>query len=204
MGVQGAVARSGFQSVPVPDTGLLLGNNTIIDAKADPPVVTPLPSLAEQSRDLNTKHISFPKFLALVVEGYVADPALHEHTHKLQQVGQYWFKENALALPDYADLRASALYQMHDAPWSAHVSRTRTLAVLRTVYWWPSMADDVATYVASCDSCQRNKAHHSTKNNLLVPLPVPERPFQIIGVDFITCLPTTARGFDAICVIVCH
>ena len=39
---------------------------------------------------------------------------------------------------------------------------------------------------------------------VLVPLPVPERPFKMIGVDFITCLPTTARVFDAVCVIVCH
>ena len=93
---------------------------------------------------------------------------------------------------------------MHDTPWSAHVGRTRTLAILRTAYWWPSIDKDVAAYVASCDSCQRIKAHHGLKNNLLVPLLVPKRPFQIIGVDFITCLPATSQRFDAVCVIVCH
>ena len=96
------------------------------------------------------------------------------------------------------------MFQMHDAPWSAHVGRARTLSVLRSAYWWPSLDADVKAYVASCDKCQRNKAHHSFKNNLLAPLPVPERPFQLIGVDFITRLPTTARGYDAICVISCH
>ena len=85
------LARSGFQSMPAPDTGLLLGNNTLIDADADPPIVSPLPSLGDQSRDLNAKHISFSHFLSLVVEGYASDPTFHEHTHKLQQVGQYWF-----------------------------------------------------------------------------------------------------------------
>jgi hypothetical protein len=96
------------------------------------------------------------------------------------------------------------MFQMHDAPWSAHVGRTRTLAIIRTSYWWPTLDVDVRSYVASCDSCQRNKAHHTTKQNFMVPLPVPERPFQIVGVDFITQLPTTTASFDAVCVIVCH
>ena len=55
---------------------------------------------------------------------------------------------------------------MHDTPWSAHVGRPRLLAILRTVYWWPSVDKDVATYVPSCDSCQQNKAHHATKKSI--------------------------------------
>ena len=198
------LARSGFQHVPAPDNGIVLGTEAVQDASAPTPSVPALPSLSNQSSSLDDKHLCFEKFLELVVAGYAADPDFHKHTHLLTQVGHYWFKEQALALPNHSDLRNMAMYQMHDAPWSAHVGRNRTLDIIRTSYWWPSIDADVRSYVASCDKCQRNKAHHSVKQKFMLPLPVPERPFQTVGVDFITQLPTTVSGFDAICVIVCH
>jgi Integrase zinc binding domain/Integrase core domain len=107
-------------------------------------------------------------------------------------------------LPEHREVRRAALYQVHDAPWAGHVGRERTRLALRTIYWWPGMDHDVRTYVQECDKCQRNKAHHQIKENFLVPLPVPERPWSTIGVDFITQLPVSEGMFDAIAVFTCH
>ncbi len=35
-----------------------------------------------------------------------------------------------------------------------------------------------------------------------MPLSVPERPFECVSMDFVTSLPLTERGFDAIFVVV--
>ena len=66
-------------------------------------------------------------FLETVVAGYAADDKFVGPALGLEQVGQFWFKENALALPDYSDVCLATMYQMHDAPWAAHVGRNRMI-----------------------------------------------------------------------------
>jgi hypothetical protein len=53
-----------------------------------------------------------------------------------------------------------------------------------------------------CDVCQRVKAEHQRPAGLLHPLKIPEWRWEEIGMDFITGLPCTQKGYDAIWVIV--
>ena len=146
-------------------------------------------------------------FLDAVRVGYDHDGwfGRPENTKKLTCIGGYWFREHALVLPDYHDVRAAALYQVHDAPWAGHVGRARTKAALKYAYWWPTLEQDVAEYVKTWDACQRNKVHHQNPNNWLAPLPVPERPWDCVGIDFIPRLPVCDKSkMDCICVVVDH
>ncbi|GJP70016.1 hypothetical protein CLOP_g1010 [Closterium sp. NIES-67] len=52
------------------------------------------------------------------------------------------------------------------------------------------------------DTCQRMKRSKQKKAGLLLPLPVPEQPWQVVSLDFITGLPPTATGHDAILVVI--
>jgi hypothetical protein len=61
---------------------------------------------------------------------------------------------------------------------------------------------DVAAHVAMCDVCQRVKAEHQRPAGLLHPLKIPEWKWEEIGMDFITGLPRTQKGYDSIWVIV--
>src|SRR3954464_5582756 len=54
----------------------------------------------------------------------------------------------------------------------------------------------------SCDSCQCIKASQQSPAGLLQPLPIPSQPWEQISMDFITQLPRTKSGFDAIVVFV--
>jgi hypothetical protein len=60
----------------------------------------------------------------------------------------------------------------------------------------------VAAHVAMCDVCQRVKAEHQRPAGLLHPLKIPEWKWEVIGMDFITGLPHTLKGYDSIWVIV--
>jgi hypothetical protein len=56
--------------------------------------------------------------------------------------------------------------------------------------------------MAMCDVCQRVKVEHQRPAGLLHPLKVPEWKWEEIGMDFITGLPHTSKGYDSILVIV--
>jgi hypothetical protein len=60
----------------------------------------------------------------------------------------------------------------------------------------------IARYVAECDVCQRVKAVHLKPAGTLQPLPIPSWKWENIGMDFITGLPKTTKGYDCIWVIV--
>ena len=56
----------------------------------------------------------------------------------------------------------------------------------------------MAALVAMCDVCQRVKAEHQRPAGLLYPLKIPEWKWGDIGMDFITGLPRTSKGYDSI------
>jgi hypothetical protein len=64
------------------------------------------------------------------------------------------------------------------------------------------MIKDVKKYISSCDACQRNKGTNQQPAGLLQPLAIPSQRWEQISMDFITQLPTTQQGHDAIFVVV--
>ena len=60
---------------------------------------------------------------------------------------------------------------------------------------------DVREFVAACTVCARNKASHRPPAGLLQPLPIPNRPWSHIAMDFVTGLPVS-QGCDTILTVV--
>ena len=60
------------------------------------------------------------------------------------------------------------------------------------------MKREIARFVAECDDCCRVKAEHQRLAGTLQPLSVPEWKWDEIGMDFITGLPKTKKGHNAI------
>ncbi|KAK3555088.1 hypothetical protein QTP86_008045 [Hemibagrus guttatus] len=63
------------------------------------------------------------------------------------------------------------------------------------------MAADVRRYVQGCEECAMVKTPRQLPSGKLLPLPVPNRPWSHLGVDFITDLPNS-RTHTCIFVIV--
>ena len=61
---------------------------------------------------------------------------------------------------------------------------------------------DVIVYVQTCEECQRNKPSNQKPAGLLQPLEVPGQRWERISMDFITHLPKTRSGYDALLVMV--
>ncbi|GJP80631.1 hypothetical protein CLOP_g10832 [Closterium sp. NIES-67] len=105
-------------------------------------------------------------------------------------------------VPNYPPLRQLLLEEYHDVLYAGHFGSNKTITGIAKHYYWPHMADDVQKFVTSCDTCQRMKSSKQKKAGLLQPLPVPEQPWQVVSLDFITGLPPTSSGHDAILVVI--
>ena len=68
--------------------------------------------------------------------------------------------------------------------------------------FWPTLHQDVASYVHTCEECQRNKASNQRSAGLLQPLEVPNQRWERVSMDFITHFPRTRAGYDSLLVIV--
>ncbi|KAI2645523.1 Transposon Tf2-8 polyprotein [Labeo rohita] len=81
--------------------------------------------------------------------------------------------------------------KLHQSPGSGHPGSRRTLSLLQPHYWWSSMNRDVSRYVQSCSVCATTNTPSHLPTGKLVPLPVPQRPWSHLGVDFVTDLPNS-------------
>lgn len=94
-------------------------------------------------------------------------------------------------------VRLQLLREHHDCLTAGHPGRDRTYLSISRYFYWPGMSKSVKNFVRSCDRCQRVKGGQ-TRAGLLQSLPVPERPWTDISMDFIMGLPLTCRGHSAI------
>ena len=100
-------------------------------------------------------------------------------------------------------LRNECIEWLHIHPFAGHVGMRRNLSeILRRHFWWSGMEADVTRYVGNCEMCIRNKSPNTKKAGLLAPLPIPGRPWESIGMDFITHLPKTKTGYTALYVVI--
>ncbi len=98
-------------------------------------------------------------------------------------------------------VRARVLQWGHDSPLTCHPGIARTLDFLQQRFWWPSIKEDVRSFVEACPVCCQGKSGRQLPLGLLHPLPIPHRPWSHIPLDFITGLPPS-QGNSVILVIV--
>ena len=84
---------------------------------------------------------------------------------------------------------------------AGHFGMKKTIAHLQWYFYWPKIQTDVERNVRACSLCSISKPSNQ-KLGKYQPLPVPERPWESISMDFLGGLPTTQRGHDYILVVV--
>ncbi|KAL0149885.1 hypothetical protein M9458_054816 [Cirrhinus mrigala] len=121
------------------------------------------------------------------------------HSATLQEAAPPECPEGKIFVP--LALRQNLLDTAHRSPGSGHPGSQRTLSLLQSRYWWPSMRRDTIRYVQSCSVCAMSTSPRQLPTGKLVPLPIPQRPWSHIGVDFVTDLPA-AEGNTCILLMV--
>ncbi|XP_038989917.1 uncharacterized protein LOC120113176 [Phoenix dactylifera] len=108
---------------------------------------------------------------------------------------------NRIYIPNNSDLKNEIMREAHNTGYTVHPGGTKMYKDLKGIFWWNNMKREIAQFVAQCLTCQQVKAEHQRPAGLLQP-PLPEWKWKHITMDFVSGLPRTPRGYDAIWVIV--
>lgn len=112
-----------------------------------------------------------------------------------------WWWWDRVYVPE--TLRKKVMHLFHAPATAGHWGVAKTLDLLTRSFNWPNTRADLLVFVASCTSCQQVKIDRRPPQGKLMPLPIPDRPWSTIGVDFIVKLPISF-GYDSIMVVVDH
>jgi ribonuclease HI len=110
------------------------------------------------------------------------------------------FRGNQLCIPDFS-MRENLLKEKHSGGLARHFGHDKTFSKLNGSYFWPRMRTDVKKFVDRCKIYQHIKGKRQN-TGLYQPLPIPERSWDAVSMDFKLGLPRTQRGCDSIFVVV--
>jgi hypothetical protein len=111
----------------------------------------------------------------------------------LDERGLLCFRQR-IWVPESEPLRTGIIQKVHDSHVTGHPGRDATYSILSRRFFWPGAAKDVRRFLRNCNICGRNTAWRDTKHGLLKPLPIPQRIWAEISMDFITGLPPSKEN----------
>jgi hypothetical protein len=111
--------------------------------------------------------------------------------------GLLFFKERIYVAPE-STLQQDIIAQFHD---SSHEGFLKTFHRIRANFYWQGMRDSIKTFIRECSVCQQHKVEQLSPIGLLQPLPIPNKVWDDIFMDFIDGLPSS-HGKTTIFVVV--
>ena len=103
-----------------------------------------------------------------------------------------------VVVPQLTDLREEILREFHCSRLVVHPGGTKMYQDLHCQYYWRGMKRHVGDFSQRCLICQQVKAEHQKLAGILQPLDVAEWKWEHVTMDFVTHLPWTLQGHDAI------
>ena len=152
------------------------------------------PVLKKMIIDAQKNDEEMQKKVQLVKNGDMIDFSIKEY-------GSLYF-QNRLCVPTDNELKKKLLYEAHNTVFTMHLGGNKMHQDLKQYYWWRGIKRDVIEYVSKCLTCQQVKSKHQVPSGLLNPIPVPQRKWDNIAMDFVSSLPLTQRKHDSVWVIV--
>jgi hypothetical protein len=115
-----------------------------------------------------------------------------KETYTLGTNGLLLYK-NRVYVPNDRELKMEILKEMHNVAYDGHPGYQKTVATVKSHYFWPGMKKEIVEYIARCMECQKVNIEHRHLAGLLQPLPIPEWKWNVVTMDFITGLPRTNK-----------
>jgi hypothetical protein len=61
--------------------------------------------------------------------------------------------KNIIFVPNVQDLKRMILHEMHNVPYAGHPGYQKTVATIKSHYFWPGMKREIVEYIARCMEC---------------------------------------------------
>lgn len=98
-------------------------------------------------------------------------------------------------------LKPKILHQVHDSPLGGHSGFLKSFHRLKQDFFWVGMKSNLKQYIKECVVCQQMKHETCSPTWVLQPLPIPNKPWSTVSMDFISGLPPSQR-LDTVMVVV--
>nr|GEW36834.1 reverse transcriptase domain-containing protein [Tanacetum cinerariifolium] len=105
-------------------------------------------------------------------------------------------------IPCFGNLRTLIIHKSHKSKYLIHPGSDKMYQDLKKLYWLPNMKAKIATCVSKYLTCARVNAECQNPFGLLVQPMIPVWKGENFIMDFVSKLPKTSSGQDAIWVIV--
>ena len=76
-------------------------------------------------------------------------------------------------VPLFGNLRELVMDEAHKSHYSVHPGSDKMYHDLKSLYWWPGMKADIATYISKCLTCAKVKVEYQKPSGLLQQLETP-------------------------------
>ena len=103
-------------------------------------------------------------------------------------------------IPEDDSLRFKLILEHHDQPFYGHWALQKTLQLVQSYYYWPTMKQDIEHVVQTCNVCQRAQIA-KTRNQAPIRFIEAQYPWEVITIDFVSGFASTKRKHTAICVM---
>ena len=172
--------------------------------------------LYEIGKSCGVSNPSYPKLIPeflqwhpMLIHGYLNDKFFRKILTQAKNFGQGYTLHNSvlyftmdsqvrLCVPDSVDcnvhIKNILLNHIHQS--LGHASYSKTYHALASHFYWPQMAKDTEQYCKTCGICQLTKQSTQYPFGLLKPLPIPERPFTHISIDFLFLPQVTNKSIQ--------
>jgi hypothetical protein len=110
------------------------------------------------------------------------------------------YYQDRMYIPE-GPLRLEVLRSCHDTKLAGHYGRRKTTELVTRKFYWPNMNQSIQDFCDTCEACTRSKTPRHLPFGKLMPLPISERPWSSISMDFITDLPES-EGMTTILTVV--
>jgi hypothetical protein len=97
--------------------------------------------------------------------------------------------------------REKLIWEAHYSQVEGHFGIDKTMVVLQKHFYWPKLRHDVSKYIRYCIVCAIDKPTIK-KQGLYTPLPIPEKPWESISMDYMSGLSSTKQGNDYVFVVI--
>jgi hypothetical protein len=97
--------------------------------------------------------------------------------------------------------RAKIIWEAHYSRVEGHFGIEKIVVIVHKHFYWPKLRQDINKYIRSYTACAISKPTIK-KQGLYTHLPIPEKPWESISMDYMSGFPSTKLGNDSVFVVV--